>query len=407
MRIIQINYEDNIGRRFNGNDLCKYYNEFGDNCKMFVRLKTTDEKYIETIYNGRLLGFIQKKVSAIESILSIQNMLYPPLLYLKREIRDADIIHIHLISMEYISLWELVLLSFIKPIILSIHEFSPFTGRCPYPPSDCEKWMTGCFSCTDLSGIFPLRVDRTRFLWMYKKRIWRRIKPTIIAGSQWMLKNIEDSPMFLHCEKKLVPFGLDLNKYQPGDKEFARKKLGIPKDHFVIMFRALSSPYKGLSTIKEALKLISPNQKITILTINETGHFNEFQKKFHVLELGWIKDSLEELYQAADVFLMPSTQETFGMMAIEAMACGVPSVVTLDTPLVEVTRAPEAAFSIHKNNPIELAKAIETLMKNINLRQVMSIRSREIAIEQYDFIKYASNIREIYQTKIDAFKKKV
>jgi glycosyltransferase involved in cell wall biosynthesis len=398
VNIVYVSYEDTIGRRFNGFDLSQYLTARGDNCAMYVRFHTTNAPFIFDAWPHRLRYRVREKVAGLEQALSLQNILYPPALFYRKHVRIADIVHLHLIGMEYLNFLEFIPLSWTKPIVLSLHEFSSFTGRCPYPFCGCEYWKTGCHSCPDLNGLFPLSSDRTSFLWRYKRFIWKQVKPTIVVGSAWMMNQVSSSPMFTNFEKHLIPFGLDLEIFSPGDKAAARKKLGIPQDSFVILFRALVSPYKGLETIKKALSILNPNRPVSLITINGVGQLDEFIGRYHLVEIDQFRDSsdMARLFNAADLFLMPSTQETFGMMAMEAMACGVPSIVTRHTPLEEVTRAPEAALPISADDHEALAAAIEKMIGNQALRQQMGGKARRLAEELYGFERHARQLRELY-----------
>jgi glycosyltransferase involved in cell wall biosynthesis len=213
-----------------------------------------------------------------------------------------------------------------------------------------------------------------------------------------MMQRVNRSPMFTSCEKRLIPFGLDLDVFSPGDRINARQKLGIPSNNIVIFFRALDSPYKGLDTIKKALAILKTSAPVTLITLNGVGQLDEFIGRYHLIEIDYLRDnaSMVELYNAANIFLMPSTQETFGMMAMEAMACSVPSIVTQGTPMEEVTQAPEAALTIPPDDPEALAAAITRLTENQELRHAMGNKARRLAEKLYNFNEYARRIRETY-----------
>ena len=69
-----------------------------------------------------------------------------------------------------------------------------------------------------------------------------------------------------------------------------------------------------------------------------------------------------ELYQSCDVFLMPSTGESFGMMAIEAMASAKPVICLADTAVEEVSRAPELGIAVPEGDAEAMAAAMRRLM---------------------------------------------
>ena len=409
MNIVHINFEDVIGRRFNGYDLCKYYNTKGNNASMYVRLENGSGLFVHKIWPDGIPHMIWRCLAKMEQILSVQNILYPPILFYRKGIRKADVIHLNLLSNDFINFFEIALLSKIKPTILSLHDFSLFSGHCSHPEEECTEWQNGCKYCSyHDKGVFPLRYDNSKFLWKYKHFVWSHSNLQIIVPSQWLLNIANKSPMFEHCSKHMVPYGVDLNVFKPLDKEKIRKQLNIKPGSFVIFFRALDSPYKGLDVIREALRKIKISKPVCCITLNGNGLFDEFKNDIQLIEKGWQSDpnEISKLFNASDIFLMPSLRETFGMMAAEAMACGIPSIVTKDTPLKEVTKAPKAAIAIPSNDSRSLVEAIHFLASDNDLYRNMSVTARELACKYYDFDKYADKLKTIYQNAINAFQNK-
>ena len=104
--------------------------------------------------------------------------------------------------------------------------------------------------------------------------------------------------------------------------------MGIPKDNIVVAFR-VHHENKGVEHVRKALEKMETDAPITLLTVGNEGQMNDFRKKYQVVDMGWVKNDalMVKIYQASDIFLMPSTAEAFGMMAMEAMACGKPVLV--------------------------------------------------------------------------------
>jgi len=399
MNIVYINYEDIIGRRFNGCNYALRWMAAGDRCDMFVADKGSEFPFVHRVWPGKLYGLIHKICRFIEKQCSLQNILLPPALFYRRAIRQADVIHANLISGSYLSFWELSLLSRVKPVILQLHEFSPMTGRCPYPVEGCLQWLDGCAECPDIGGIFPLKRDRAAFLWQYKKFVWQRSRCTMVVASNWLLSKVNQSPMFTHCPKHVIPFGLDLTLFQPGDRTKSRYEFGIRQDAFVIFFRALASPYKGLETIRQALKKLALNHPVTLITINGVGLLDDLKDRYEIQEHNWVGDeqAIVRFFHAADLFLMPSSQESFGMMAMEAMACGIPSIVTQGTPLEEVACVPEGGIAIPVNDAEALCAAIADLAEDDAKRSRMGRKARELAVQRYDFNRTAAALYQLYR----------
>ena len=99
---------------------------------------------------------------------------------------------------------------------------------------------------------------------------------------------------------------------------------------------------------------------------------------------------------SCDIFLMPSIGESFGMMAIEAMACAKPIIVFNNSALPSVTHAPECGYLVNDRDSKDLMKAIAELVNNKKERQRRGTLAKQIAIEEYQLEKYNQNIKDMY-----------
>ena len=94
------------------------------------------------------------------------------------------------------------------------------------------------------------------------------------------------------------------------------------------------------------------------------GLLERFEGRFQTIELGWTDDEecIRDAFLAADIFLMPSIVEAFGVMAIEAMACGKPIICFDGTALPEVIFAPDVGISVPIRDSYALYQAIQHLI---------------------------------------------
>ncbi|MHB8708805.1 MAG: glycosyltransferase [Desulfuromonadales bacterium] len=102
-------------------------------------------------------------------------------------------------------------------------------------------------------------------------------------------------------------------------------------------------------------------------------------------------------FSAAYLFLMPSTAEAFGMMAIEAMACGTPVVVCEGTALADVVYAPHGGIAVPQHDSDRLAAEIGRLMIDEQERQQLGRSARDIAKKHYDLADHVRKMTELYQ----------
>lgn len=399
MKVLQINGYESPGRRFNGLSLIPYLHEHGVESTHYIWEKDTNDNDVLTS-QGKFFRIFNKFIRGVEKVLSLQSVLFPT----SREImstsafKNADIVHLHIIHSGYLSLLSLGSISKKKPLVWTLHDPWAMTGHCIYP-FECKKWISGCSQCENLNTHFSLRRDNTRLLFKFKEFAYKRAKFDVIVASIWMENMVKQSPLFKNVRIHRIPFGLDLNFFSPSIKSDFRNLHSISYDSIVISFRAVDNEFKGLPHIITALEKINTDQKICLLTFNSKGLMEKFSSRFQIVELGWTNDEVEarNAYLASDIFLMPSTAEAFGVMAIEAMACGKPVICFDGTSLPEVTAAPGIGISVPMGDSDALAASLQRLLDNPDERLSRGKIAREYAEKHYDIRLQAEKIAEVYR----------
>lgn len=411
LNILEVNNVDLPGRRFNGFDLLKEINENSiHRAKQIVTYKTSVNDNVVKFYNyNKQLAKEWNLLDNERNILSVHSQLSLTSDILKNSdyFKNSDLVHYHLIHNTKLSLNSLVDLCSNKPSIWTIHDPWTFTGRCVYP-QECEKWKTGCCECEHLENLFSLPEDNCNSLWKLKEKVYNKLDIDIIVSTPFMLEMIKNSPLTKNFKNvHLIPFGLDLNKFNNKiSKGEARKKLGINQNDIVLFFRAQLA-MKGTEYIVEALKMLETDKKITLLSCSEVGLLDELKDKYTIKDLGDIQD--EEMilaYNACDIFLMPSKGESFGLMAIEAMASSRPIIVFNNSALPSVTFAPECGVLVENKNSYKLMEAIRDLINNEEERIRRGKLGRKLAEEHYDINTYHRRILEVYESAYNRQKNK-
>lgn len=399
-KTLQIGNVDTVGSRFNGQELSRELNRkgFQSNHLVWKKLGKQDDT-IELDYPFKTQ--LNSAISTIEHMLSLQSILHPAPLAIaqNRLYKDADLVHYHLLHTGWFSLHGLPALTKEKPSVITLHDPWMLTGHCIHPRS-CDRWQTGCGSCPDLESTVSMKRDNTDMMWQIKKDVFSKSKFDVVVASKWMLEMVKNSPIFSQFDHHLIPFGIDLEKFRPGNSEYARKKLGIYPGNIVLCLRATPNAFKGLKYVLEALEKLSTTASLTILTLEDKQLFKDYLGKHQLIDLGWIDDpaKIAEAYQAADIFLMPSMAEAFGVMAIEAMACAKPVIVFDGTALPDIVFAPEGGISVPLGDSTALARAMTLLIESEDLRKKIGMRARELAEQHYGWDAHVSNISELYRT---------
>jgi glycosyltransferase involved in cell wall biosynthesis len=244
-----------------------------------------------------------------------------------------------------------------------------------------------------------MRRDRTRFHLALKRRIVERAPIDIVVGSHFMMNMATRSPVGQAARLHHIPFGLDLALFRPRDRQSARRRFGVLDGNVVISARAFRNPFKGVEDCVAALESLSQTRPVTVIAFDASTQLDRLRDRFQVLPLDWSddEDMLVDAYAASDIFVMPSTAEAFGMMAIEAMACARPVIVYDGTSLPEITFAPDCGVSVPQGDVAALAAAMERLIANPGERKNRGAIGRALAECHYNGALQAKRLGELYR----------
>jgi glycosyltransferase involved in cell wall biosynthesis len=207
---------------------------------------------------------------------------------------------------------------------------------------------------------------------------------------------------------EVVYNGVDLEQFFPDSDagEKLKHALGITKR--VILYVGRVCQQKGTDILLEAYKLLLTKRNDTILVIaGPAGQFGNIKPNLlteSISRVGGIylgaidEDQIASLFNIADVFVLPTRElEMFGMVAIEAQACGKPVVVSNHGGLKEVV-AEGSGFRFSIGDFEELAEKISLLLDHPELTLSISLAARRNAL-RFDWIAIANNLRAIYLKK--------
>ncbi len=245
---------------------------------------------------------------------------------------QPDIIHLHNIHGWFINIP--CLFNYIKKnnirVIWTLHDCWTFTGQCPhFTMIGCSKWKTGCDKCPQLNTYPETYVDRTKTMWKKKKKWFNGVKDlTIVTPSYWLADLVKQS-FLKDYPVKVVHNGIDLSVFRPTDNNFKDKyKVG---NKFMILGVSYGwNNKKGLDVfIKLSQRLDQEKYKIVLVGTDDKAD-RILPSNIISIRRTQSQRDLAEIYTAADLFVNPTREEVFGLVNIEALACGTP-VVTYRT----------------------------------------------------------------------------
>lgn len=401
LSVLEVNSCDLMGSRFNGFDLMHTMNALGIDGKQYVIEKHSDDPHVIIPSNWVSDEHVMQQANLFEQFNSIHAMVQPFGRRLRRDpaYAQADVVHYHIIHNGVLSLCDLPTLTAGKPSVLTLHDPWLLTGHCVHP-RDCERWKTGCRECPYPERVFSMMEDKAALMWQIRRRLLSQSQLELVVSSQWMLDKVKQSPLTRDLTVHLIPFGLNTTLFAPrGDGAELRKKYGVPQDRFVLFFRQTPSEFKGMDFLCRMLERLEPKSAFALLSVEDKGLMKDISPEYCHIEMGRVEDSrkMAELYALCDAFLMPSRAESFGMMAVEAMACGKPVVVADQTALPAVTFAPECGVVVRQDDVEGFASAVQALRDSPEDCARRGGLGRQLVEQHYDYDQYVLRHMALYR----------
>ena len=361
---------------------------------------------------ARLLNILSDPWASIERKLGREDFNFPG----SWEILDlaperADIVNLHNLHENYFDLRCLPALSKKVPLVITLHDAWLLSGHCAHS-FECERWKTGCGHCPDLTIPPGISRDGTAFNWERKRKIYAQSRLYITTPSQWLMDKVQISMLNPAIRKsRVIPNGVDLNLYHPGDQLRARTELNISPTAKVLLFSAQDgaiNKFKDFQTVEKAISLVAqqfPNQELKFISLGGTAK-NRLIGNVTIEFLGFTRDyqQIARYYQAADVYIHAARAETFGLVIIEAMACGTPVVATAVGGIPEVLTDGQSGFLTPPQDPRAMAASILLLLKNEDLQNRMGKAASDEAQRKFSLKHQADEFIRWYGEVIEDWK---
>lgn len=224
----------------------------------------------------------------------------------------------------------------------------------------------------------------------------------------------------------IIPPGVDLCHFRPQPKVAARRELGLPLDRKIALFVGRIEPLKGLDTILQATRLLCEKnpalaQELTVAIVGGSPWATQLDAemaRLHAMRAEWglervvrfvgarQQSVLPAFYSAADVLLMPSHYESFGMVGLEAMSCGAPVIASDVGGLSHLVKDGVTGFLIPPRAPQALADRMNLLLSDELLRWEMGRAARQEA-RRYGWRRIADCMLELYAAVTAPFQEQV
>ena len=222
---------------------------------------------------------------------------------------------------------------------------------------------------------------------------------------------------FTNFKIRIISPGVDLDVFKPGDRSAARNKLGLTKAKMVLYAGRLE-PLKGIDIAIEAVSKLDTHEIVNLTVVGGDSTSEDIVLELKSLAgslgiservkfIGSISQSeLADYYRAADVLIFPSYYESFGLVALEAMASGIPVVASRVGGLMDLIKNGEAGYLVPFRCAESFAEKLEVILANPSLQEAMGKSANAIAMK-CGWEDVAKNLAKFYMSLSSEFSLKL
>jgi glycosyltransferase involved in cell wall biosynthesis len=288
-----------------------------------------------------------------------------------QELQEADYIYIHWVLNGFLNLNSFKKIAKIgKPVIIILHDMWSITGGCHYS-FDCEKYLTGCSECPMF--VKAKKNDFSKKGFDSKLKFYSQHNNLFfVSPSKWLYDCAKkalltkDKPVFY------IPNALDNTIFKASNKNLAKQILNIDPADTVIAFGAASvnSSRKGWVYLQKALEILHHENQLKNIAVLVFGSGNNkkvaegipFKTKF----MGYLMDeySTALVYNAADVFIVPSVADNQPTTVQESLSCGTPVVGFEVGGIPDMIKHKENGYLAKYKDAADLAEGIKYCLQN-------------------------------------------
>lgn len=311
----------------------------------------------------------------------------------EKAVKDSDIINLHWINKSFLSLKSIKQIGKLnKPIVWTLHDMWAFTGGCHY--------SNGCIGYENLCGQCPIlgskkSNDLSHKILSQKAKVFKDLNITIVTPSNWLADCAKKSTLFKNNRIEVIPYPIDTRIFKPVDKGTARKILNLPERKLLIFFGispAVSKERKGINYLIESLLFIErkyPKLKektaLLIMGINSSKKIKKLPFKAHFLEVLYDDITISLCYNAADIFILPSTEDNLPNTVIESLSCGTPALGFKVGGVPDIINHKKNGYLAEQQITEDLAKGLKWVLEDKNRLARLGKNAREKVLKNYTY----------------------
>ena len=417
MRVLLVSTSERTGgAAVAANRLKEALTNNGIKAKMLVRDKETDDVSVAPLPHNsfRQFHFLRERLSILlSSHLSRRHLFDIDIansgadITGTQEFREADIIHLHWINQGMLSLKGIrKILDSKKPVVWTMHDMWPATALCHYTRG-CSLFKTSCHDCQLLPG-GGSPSDLSSRVWQAKRRMLQDRTIHFVACSRWLAAKAKESGLLKGQSITSIPNPIDTRIFRPSDKLKCRQALSLPLDKKIILFvsQRLTDERKGMKFFIEAVNSLAKSdpetaQSAVIALLG--GHAEEVAPSLNlpVYPLGYVSDErkIADVYNAADVYVLPSLEDNLPNTIMESMACGLPSVAFKVGGIPEMIDHLKSGYVAALRDSADLANGIRQVAWSADYQNLSQNAVKKV-LTSYSWHSVAVKYIEVYNQAI-------
>ena len=207
----------------------------------------------------------------------------------------------------------------------------------------------------------------------------------------------------------VIPCGVNFDLFQPINKAEARRKIGVTGTGKIVLFVGRLEKLKAIDRLIEAVSLLNDYPALSLFIVggddHSTAEMQRLQQRASSLGLQKVvhfikslpQETLPDYYSAADVLVLPSYYESFGMVVLEALACGTPVIASQQGNLENIIRNGETGFVTAGNTPELLAEKLRVVLSGKEMAGPELIRE---SVWDYSWEKIAEQVTRVCEKEL-------
>lgn len=302
---------------------------------------------------------------------------------------NADIVHLHWIGHEFLSISEICKIN--KPIVWTLHDMWAFCGA-----EHCDdltnpgRFLEGYHTNNRPPGRKWL-FDVDRWVWQWKQKNWKKVQFHFVTPSRWLAKCLQKSALLKNSPTSVIPNCLNTDIFSPYDKKSSRYFFHLPENKKLLLYGAHGgdqNPLKGFNLLKESLKIIKKSELGNDIECVTFGDRQKGVEQVHGIPLhhvGYINDDhiLAKLYSSADMFVTPSKIDNLPNTVMESMSCGTPCLAFAIGGMPDLIEHKQTGYLAQKFNIRDLANGILWIFDKLRIDELLGKTCRQKVIQNY------------------------